>query len=70
MFGSEHYNARAYEFEVAAGRVSDFKIRASYIELAQSFREMAKVASLASTLKGDEATRLAERMIGKPSRAH
>jgi hypothetical protein len=46
VFGPEHYSARASELEAAGERISDLSIRMSYLELARSFREMAKLASL------------------------
>ena len=43
MFTPEHYAARASELEAAAELVSDKNVRATYLELARSFREMADV---------------------------
>ena len=65
MFGPDHYTARASELEVAASRVSDSAIRASYLELARNFREMANLASLAPNAKDAEACRLAELIVEK-----
>jgi hypothetical protein len=47
MFAPDHYEARASELEVAAEAVSDSSIRAKYLELAQSFRDLADVAGRA-----------------------
>jgi hypothetical protein len=44
MFGPDHYEARAAELEAAAKAVSDSDIRAKYLDLAQSFRELAEAA--------------------------
>jgi len=46
VFEPEHYSARASELEAAGKRISDSNIRASYLELARSFREMANLVSL------------------------
>ena len=63
--GSAHYIARAFELETAAAQVSSPAIRASYLELARSFREMANLVSVAAS-SDEEAVRLAERMVGNP----
>ena len=65
VFEPEHYNTRASELEAEAKRVSDSDIRDSYLELAQSFREMAHLSSLARAVKDEEIVCLAERMVGK-----
>jgi hypothetical protein len=70
VFGPKHYSLRAAELEAAAQQVSDAAIRASYLELARGFREIANLASLAGNAKDDEIVRLAERMVGKFSSTH
>jgi hypothetical protein len=67
MFGPEHYSARASELEAAAKGVTNASIRASYLELAQRFREMAKIASLSQTASDAEIESLAPRMVGRSS---
>jgi hypothetical protein len=66
MFKPEHCSARASELEALAAHCTDHNIRASYLELAHGFREMANMASRYD----DEALRLAERIIGKTSSHH
>jgi hypothetical protein len=70
MFRPEHYSARATELETEAKRLTNSRIRESYLELARSFREMANLASLARAVKDDEIVCLAERMAGKISSSH
>ncbi len=65
MFTPQHYSERAFELESAAKQVSNPRLRASYLEIAGRFREMANAASLAGSLKADESVQLAERMIGR-----
>jgi hypothetical protein len=67
MFGREHYNARSSELEAAAKDVTNASIKASYLELAHRFREMANFASVAGNSSADEVVRLTERIIGKTS---
>jgi hypothetical protein len=67
MFGREHYNARSSELEAAAKAVTNANIKASYLELARRFREMANFASVAGNSSADEVVRLTERIIGKTS---
>jgi hypothetical protein len=70
VFSVEHYVSRACELEAAAKLVSDLNIRASYLELACTYRAMANAASVAESLEADKALDLAERMIGRPPGAH
>jgi hypothetical protein len=65
-FSSEHYNARASELETAAAQIGDSEIRASYLELAQRFRELAEsaIGSERQQLE-DELERSVEELIGK-----
>jgi hypothetical protein len=65
VFTPQHYSERASELESAAKQVSNPRLRAGYLELAGSFRDMANAASLAVSLKTDESVQLAERMIGR-----
>jgi hypothetical protein len=67
MFRPEHYTRRACELEHEANRVGNLIIRASYLDLAQAFREMATLASLLERTADAEAVRVAERMVGKDS---
>ncbi len=61
MFGPEHYRARASELEALAAQATHPNIRASYLDLAHRFREMANQASLADKAKRSKAAKLAER---------
>jgi hypothetical protein len=70
VFSVEHYMSRASELEAAAKLVSDLNIRASYLELARTYRAMANAASIAESMEADEAVKLAERMIGKTLGTH
>ena len=69
VFEPEHYSTRASELEAEAKRVCDSDIRDSYLELAQSFREMAHLSSLARAAKDEEIICLAERMVGRTNRS-
>ena len=68
MLTADYYRTRAVELEVEAGRVSDVAIRASYIELARSFREMANLAKLAEE-DDEDILHFVERMTGRPPAA-
>lgn len=70
VFGPAYYSARASELEALATHATNPKIRASYRELANGFREMANLASLARNAKGTESARLAKRLVGKSSGTH
>jgi hypothetical protein len=70
MFGPEHYTKRACELEEQAKRMGDASLRAGYLDLAQAFREMANLASLAQTADDTEIVRLAERMVGRDLGPH
>ena len=65
MFTPQHFSERASELESAAKQVSNPRLRASYLEIAERFRDMANAASVAGSLKADESVQLAERMIGR-----
>jgi hypothetical protein len=65
VFTPQHFSERASELESAAKQVSNPRLRASYLEIAERFRDMANAASVAGSLKADESVRLAERMIGR-----
>ena len=67
-----HYLERASQLETAARNISDGHFRASYLELARAFRQVANLAGLARMSSDQEVLHLAERMVGKstaPSRA-
>jgi hypothetical protein len=59
MLSPKHYSARASELEAAAKRVSDPKIRASMLDLARSFRDIANLVSVAGDSKADDLVQLA-----------
>jgi hypothetical protein len=52
-----------------AAHATDPNIRASYLDLANRFRDMANVASL-DNAKRSESAKLAEGMVGKSSGPH
>jgi hypothetical protein len=70
MFRPEHYSARASELEDLAAHISNPTMRAAYLELAHSFREMASLADLARAAKAQEIVCLAECISGETSGSH
>jgi hypothetical protein len=65
----EHYLERASDLEAAADQVREPSVRRSYLELAQSFRDVANLASLSRMQSDAEAVSLAERMVGMTAKA-
>ena len=66
-FTQSHYLRRAAELEALAAQASDSAVRISYLKMAQGFRDMANLASVAQMESDEETVRLAERMVGKVS---
>jgi hypothetical protein len=68
MYTPSYYIDRAAELESLAKGITDLATRTMCFDLAQRFRNIAKLKSMTSTQPDIELERLAERMVGRPPR--
>ena len=70
MYTPSYYIERAAELESLAKGITDLATRTMCLELAQRFRDIAKLKSMAGTPSDIEVERLAERMVGRSTGQH